>query len=390
MTVCDLTHAYHETSGGIRTYMDAKRRYVLDHTAHRHVTVVPGPEDAVLHDGRATVVQIAGPVMPKAAPYRWLKDPRKVARALREQAPDLVEVQTLYMPTEWGPAFAYRARHRRRVAVSMMVHTDFAGSYATDYGGALFGAWAGPTIGRLAGVYVGTVLRASDLRLVPSPFQAERLVGHGLPLHVIPPGVDTETFTPDAADPAVRDELGVPAGATLAVYVGRLDSEKRTETMAEAAALAHARSPTVLAMVGDGPHRDVLEARQRAGAPLRVVPFVSDRSALARLLASSDVYLTAGPYETFGIAVIEAQACGLPVVGVRAGALTERVPPETGLLGPVDDARCMADHLLRAAAARDTMGPAARRHAVEGFSWRASFDRLFGLYAAALAARTEL
>ena len=387
MTVCDLTHAYHETSGGIRTYMDAKRRYVLDHTEHRYVAVVPGAEDAVERDGRATTVRIEGPVMPKAAPYRWLKDPRKVYRALREQAPDVVEVQTLYMPTEWGPAFAYRAR-QRGAAVAQMVHTDFAGSYATDYGGAMFGEWAGPAIGYLAGVYVGTVLLASDLALVPSPFQAERLAGHRAPVHVVTPGVDTDTFTPAAADAGVRAELGVAPGAALAVYVGRLDSEKRTDTMVQAAALADARSPTTLVMVGEGPHRDALLGRQRAGAPIRVLPFLSDRAALARLLASADVYLTAGPYETFGTAVIEAQASGLPVVGVRAGALIERVPPGIGFLGPVDDAAAMAENVARAVAARDAMGPAARRHAVDGFSWRASFDTLFGLYDRALAART--
>lgn len=390
MTVCDLTHAYHETSGGIRTYMDAKRRYVLDHTEHRHVTMVPGARDEVEHDGRATTVRIEGPVMPKAAPYRWLKDPRKVYRALQEQAPDVVEVQTLYMPTEWGPAFSYRARHRRRVAVSMMVHTDFAGSYATDYGGAMFGEWAGPLIGRMASVYVGTVLLASDLSLVPSPFQAQRLARHRAPIDVVTPGVDTETFRPQAADPAVRTELGIAPGAALAVYVGRLDSEKRTETMVEAATLADARSPTTLVMVGEGPHRSALQERQRAGAPIRVLPFLSGRADLARLIASADVYLTAGPYETFGTAVIEAQACGLPVVGVRAGALIERVTPEIGFLGPVDDAGAMAENLARAVAARDTMGPAARRHAVEGFSWRASFDHLFTLYAQALERRTRL
>ena len=370
MTVCDLTHAYHETSGGIRTYMNAKRRYVLDHTEHRYVAIVPGAEDAVERDGRAVTVQIAGPVMPKAAPYRWFRDPRKVYRALQEHAPDLVEVQTLYMPTEWGPAFAYRARHRRQSAVAMMVHTDFAGSYATDYGGAMFGAWAGPAIGKAAGLYVGSVLLASDLCLTPSPFQAERLSGHRSTVHVITPGVDTDTFRPGAADPALRAELGVAPDATLAVYVGRLDSEKRTETMVEAVTLANETSPTTLMMVGEGPHRDMLEARERQGAPLRVLPFLSGRAELARLLASSDVYLTAGPYETFGISVIEAQACGLPVVGVRAGALIERVPPEIGVLGPVDDASAMAENLARAAAAREAMGPAARRHAVEEFSWK--------------------
>ena len=387
MTVCDLTHAYHATSGGIRTYVDAKRRYVLDHTGHRHVTVVPGPADAVRREGRATTVEVASPLIRGAEPYRWFARPSRVALALERAAPDVIEVGTFYMPTEWGPAFAYRWRRRRagrRAAVAVQVHTDFASSYAEVYSGKLFGSLGGAVVGRLAKTYTWSVLKAADLRLAPSPFQAERLAGYGLPIDAVPLGVDTDVFSPGAADPAVRAELGVPPGARLAVYVGRLDSEKRTQTLVDAARQADARAPTVLAMIGEGPNREELEAQQAAGAPVRVLPFLQDRAGLARLLASADVYVTAGPHETFGLSVIEAQACGLPVVGVRAGALVERVPAGVGRLGPVDDAGAMAENLARAAAERETLGPAARRLVVDRFSWRSSFDKLFGLYARAL------
>ncbi len=387
MTVCDLTHAYHATSGGIRTYIDAKRRYVLRHTEHRHVTVVPGASDAVRHDGRATTIEIASPTIPGAAPYRWFARPGRVSAALQQTAPDVVEVGTFYMPTEWGPAFAYRWRARRsgrRAAVAIQVHTDFASSYAEAYSAKLLGAAGGRVVGRLAQTYTRRLLAAADLRLAPSPFQAERLAAYGLPVETIPLGVDTDVFSPDAVDPAVRGELGVPPDAVLAIYVGRLDSEKRTATLADAASRADAAAPTVLVMVGEGPQREELEAQQAAGAPVRVLPFLQDRAGLARLLASADVYATAGPYETFGLSVIEAQACGLPVVGVEAGALVERVPPGVGLLGPVDDAGALAANLAQAAAQRDTLGPAARRLAVDQFSWRSSFDTLFRLYARAL------
>ena len=390
MTVCDLTHAYHETSGGIRTYVDAKRRYVLAHTEHRHVTVVPGPADAVRHDGRAVVVEVACPTIRGAEPYRWFSRPGRVLDALAMTEPDVVELGTFYMPTEWGPAFAYRRRQRRRgrpAAVAVQAHTDFASSYAQVYSGKLFGPLGGRAVGAMARTYTRRVLGAADLRLAPSPFQAETLATIGVAVETIPLGVDTDVFSPAAADPAVRAELCVPAGARLAVYVGRLDSEKRTATLVEAARRADADVPTVLAMVGEGPNRDELEAAEAAGAPIRVLPFSQDRAALARLLASADAYLTAGPHETFALSVIEAQACGLPVVGVRAGALVERVPPGTGFLGPVDDAGALADNFARAVAERGVLGPAGRELAVDQFSWRSSFDRLFRLYDRALGAR---
>ena len=385
MTVCDLTHAYHATSGGIRTYVDAKRRYVLDHTDHRHLTLVPGEADAIERDGRATTVRIAGPRIGGAGDYRWFADPRRVSAALAAYAPDVTELATFYMPTEWGPAFLNR--RRRGSAVAVQVHTDFASSYAEAYSRPLFGRAGSKVVAAAARTYTRRVLAAADLRLSPSPFQTVQLARMGIRAETIPLGVDVDVFSPDAAAPAVRAELDVPADATLAVYVGRLDSEKRTGTLVQAATLADAASPTVLAMVGEGPHAEDLAAREAGGAPIRVRPFLGDRAAVAQLLASADVYVTAGPAETFGLSVIEAQACGLPVVGVEAGALIERVPEGVGLLGPVDDARAMAQNLARAAAARGAMGPAARRLAVEHFSWRVSFDRLFRLYAEALASR---
>lgn len=388
MTVCDLTHAYHATSGGIRTYIDAKRRYVLDHTDHAHVAVVPGERDGIQREERATTITVEAPLIRGAAPYRWFSRPGRVLAALVEAAPDVVEVGTFYMPTEWGPALAWRRRARRSrpAALAMQAHTDFAASYAEVYAGKLLGPTLGRGVGRAAAVYARTVLGRADLCLAPSPFQAARVTGHGLgDVHVVTPGVDPEVFSPAHADAALRDRLGVPEGGVLAVYTGRLDSEKRTPTLVEAVRRADAERAARLVFVGEGPHRAGLEAREAAGDPIRVLPFLTDRAALARLLASADVYLTAGPHETFGLSVIEAQACGLPVVGVAAGALIERVPPGTGFLGPVDDAEAMSQNLLRAADDRARLGAAARQHAVEAFSWQASFDRLFSLYETALA-----
>jgi alpha-1,6-mannosyltransferase len=234
--------------------------------------------------------------------------------------------------------------------------------------------------------YTRFILTRADLRLAPSPTQAEQLARFGIEdVHVIVPGVDLNTFSPDRGDPSVRSEFDIPEDALFAIYVGRLDSEKRTHTMLAASRLANETRKTVLMMVGQGPNRESLELAQSEGAPIRVVPYQSSKDALARLLASADLYLTAGPYETFGLSVVEAQACGLPVVGVEAGALIERVPAPLGRLGPVDDAAAMAANLLAVADDRDAMALAARAHVERHFSWSSTFERLFGLYTDGLA-----
>tara|TARA_B000000460_G_scaffold187794_1_gene135241 strand:- start:654 stop:1094 length:441 start_codon:yes stop_codon:yes gene_type:complete len=106
--------------------------------------------------------------------------------------------------------------------------------------------------------------------------------------------------------------------------------------------------------------------------------FMDDREELARALASSDIYVSAMASETFGISVIEAQACGLPVIGVDSGAMPSRVSPANGILVPVEDTDAMAQAVLdiwpnKVAA----MGREARALVEREYSWDATFDHLF-------------
>ena len=385
MIVCDFTHAYTPTSGGIRTYINAKRQYVLDHTEHTHALIIPGAEDRITRRDRTLTVEVAAPLIPGAAPYRWFSSPRRVRRAFRYVSPDVIELATFYMPTEWRPAFAYeQARQGDPPLMAIMAHTDFADSYVEAYTSRVVGGPLGRGLGRMAQRYTRSVLNRADLRMAPSPTQVEQLKKLGIAdAHAVVPGVDLETFSPARADSSVRAEFDIPEDALFAIYVGRLDSEKRTDTMLAATQLAHAERPTILMMIGQGPHRGRLELAQSEGAPIRVLPYQSSKDALARLLASADLYLTAGPYETFGLSVVEAQACGLPVVGVAAGALIERVPDGLGLLGPVDDAEAMASNLLTTADHLKPWGDAARQHVAMNYSWTSTFERLFDLYARA-------
>lgn len=90
--------------------------------------------------------------------------------------------------------------------------------------------------------------------------------------------------------------------------------------------------------------------------------------------------MTAGPHETFGLAVIEAQAAGLPVVGVAGGALRERVPEGLGYLAPVGDAAAMAAGIVRVAAEREQIAQRARAHVERNFAWTRTFTELLADY----------
>jgi alpha-1,6-mannosyltransferase len=117
---------------------------------------------------------------------------------------------------------------------------------------------------------------------------------------------------------------------------------------------------------------------------------MKDRAELARWLASADIYVSGMADETFGVSIVEAQASGLPVVGVAAGAMIDRVSGATGRLGPVGDSQAMAANIAAVwSGDRSAMAERARANALQ-FSWDSSMDALFGrLYPAAFARRSE-
>ena len=138
----------------------------------------------------------------------------------------------------------------------------------------------------------------------------------------IPLGVDLETFHPSRRSALVRQRWATPTQILL-VHCGRLSVEKRADRSIDAvAALCDAGVEARLVVVGDGPLRARLQ-RQAARLPVDFTGFISDRHSVAELLASADVALAPGPHETFGLAALEALACGTPAVVSRTSALGE-------------------------------------------------------------------
>ena len=141
-------------------------------------------------------------------------------------------------------------------------------------------------------------------------------------------------------------------------------------------------------LLGEGPLRADIAA---LGDPRIVMPgYVSNRAELARWLASADIYASGMADETFGISIIEAQASGLPVVGVAAGAMIDRVTHTMGRLGPVGNAdRDDREHPVGWGGDHEAMREAARAHALQ-FSWDSSMGALFGrVYPAAFERRRQ-
>jgi alpha-1,6-mannosyltransferase len=201
-------------------------------------------------------------------------------------------------------------------------------------------------------------------------------------------GVELGEFGPTRRDPRLRTKLGLTDSEPLLIYVGRLDGEKKPHLVVDAFQRLPIQLGARLVLLGEGPLKAEIAA---LGDERIIMPgYVKNRAELANWLASADIYVSAMADETFGISIIEAQASGLPVVGVAAGAMLDRVTDDMGRLGPVGDAAAMATNILSVVnGSREAMAAAARAHALQ-FSWDSSMEALFGrVYPAAFERRRE-
>ena len=386
MLYCDLTQSWSEVGGGIGTYLRHKRRYICDETAASHLMILPGPRDETIiaDGGRAITEYVASPRVPGSPNYRLLLRNRKVRALLKKHRPDLIECQDSYnLP--WA-ALAHARAHPGTATVAAYM-TDFP----TVYVERPFSRWFGGSIGgaaqRLCYRYVRALYQRFDAVYALSEHGgAATLRALGVdPVEVVPLGVELGDFSPDKRDPSLREQIGVGPDDPLLIYAGRMDVEKRPQVVLDAfLALPEAMRAT-LVLLGDGPLREGF-IEQAKGKRVIAPGYVADRKQLARWLASADLYVSGMADETFGISIIEAQASGLPVIGIAAGAMLDRVPDTIGRTGPIDNVAAMARNIVAVwKGDHRAMGELARAHAAQ-FGWGDSMQRLFAeVYISALA-----
>jgi glycosyltransferase involved in cell wall biosynthesis len=160
---------------------------------------------------------------------------------------------------------------------------------------------------------------------------------------VLPNGVDLSVFQPGDKQ-AVRASLGLPAASKVVLFAGHaLETNmwKDFETVRSAVALTSAQlRDQTLVFVALGQEGGASEDRQ---PEIRSVPYQADPHVVARYYQAADVYMHAAFADTFPYTVIEALACGTPVVGTAVGGIPEQVDDgETGFLVPGGDADAMA------------------------------------------------
>jgi alpha-1,6-mannosyltransferase len=378
LKILDITEFYSELGGGVKTYLHAKAQWLSGKSDVEHTIVVPGPHRTTEQIAHTNVHFVAGPKVPASPGYHFLTARRDVHRLVRTLQPDVIEVGS--------PFFAsLLTRHVAREGTSRRVlfqHAEPQSVYV-EHGLRKFPRILKRAATAVLDRYLRRMYRSCDKVVVATEKGAHGIRALGVDPLVIPLGADTELFSPERRDAAWRREVGAKDGQPIGLYVGRLATEKRLDVVLDALHALNRETGLLLVLIGEGHLRPILEQRAQARPrQLRVLPYISDRVALARACSSADFFVAPGPYETFGLAAIEAMASGLPVVGVDCGGIGEllRDAPWARTYRTEDSGdvvRAVTD--LLATDMRE-LGKQARSVAVERYRLEATFERLLELY----------
>jgi alpha-1,6-mannosyltransferase len=358
MRIVQVANFYGPRSGGLRTALDRLGAGYAGF-GHEVVLVVPGARagDEVPAAGVRRIV-LRAPVVPLIGGYRVL-DPWRVIRLLERVRPDVIEVSdrtTLRGLGRWA---------RRAGVRSVVISHERADRLLAQF------LLPGAAARRLADLANRRMAGDFDTVVCTTGFARQEFdrVGAGNVVRV-PLGVDLDTFAPARRDPAVRRVLAQGADVLL-VHCGRLSAEKHPHRSVDAlAALCAAGVRARLVVAGDGPRRAALQ--RRAGRlPVTFLGFLAGRDAVAAVLASADVSVVPGPHETFGLAALEALACGTPVVVSRSSALPEIVRPGCGV-AVADDGAAFAAGVRELLALPEGARRGRARATAQGYGWPAS------------------
>ena len=379
MKICDLTQIYSPRGGGVRSYLEAKRKYIRDHTSHEHLMIVPGARTEQVEGGRTQLWTVAGPLVNRTSRYRWMLDLPALLRILYAEHPDIVEAGDPYHAAMISRNWA----NRRGSDFYMFYHSHFPDALLRTVL-KFAGSWARGWVERVAGDYLRNMSLNSRGVFVASRHLMRILSGWGLEgLIHLPLGVDTSIFCPGEVNRAeIRARLKLPQDQPIILYVGRFSPDKDTALLLRCWMKIAEKFPPPWTgvMVGDGQMTDLVETFVRHHPHVRRVPFVKKPEELADWYRAADVLIHPGRWETFGLVLLEAQGCGLPVIGFRGGAMDE----QAGDLGTWSTERSssgLADaivHKVKTLQSGDRFK--ATRFVTGHFSWERTFARQMEVY----------
>ena len=362
MKIVQLANFYSPTSGGLRTVVDTLGRGYVE-SGYERVLVVPGRHRARTRTDAGLVITLPG--VPVSGGYRVMPRTAAVLRELADLGDDLaVEVNdktTLLAVGPWA---------RERGVRTVLLSHERLDRWIEARVPRLWRAGAGHVLKPVVRGWNKGLANRFDTVVVTSAY-AEREFA-GLPVRRIPLGVDLDTFQPRGS--------GSSAVARL-VYAGRLSHEKNPRAVVGAVRVLCSQGVEVrLDVYGDGPEHTALRKLAR-GLPVEFHGHVADRAALARALSTADVAFAPSVAETFGLSILEAMACGTPVVTSDTGGAPELLAPGAGVAVEATPSG-LADGVRTVLSWPEAWRRAAARARAEEFPWSSTINAMLDLHTA--------
>jgi alpha-1,6-mannosyltransferase len=331
MRVVDVCAFYAPSGGGVRTYVDAKLRCAA-RFGHEIIVIAPGRQYERIRRGPgATLVTIPSPMLPVDRRYRYFNDERALHAELDAWQPDHVEASS-----PWSSATMV-ARWQGAATRSLVMHSDPLAAYAYRWLGGIapirtIDGWFDRFWRHLRGLG-----QEFDLVVCASAQLTGRLQANGVAnSETLPMGVEPGAFSPNLRSSEIRTAalaaLGLDPSGVLLVGAGRYSAEKRWDMVMRAVAECSRRHKVGLLLVGDGRKRQKLELLADRLPTVAVLPALSDRGELARLLASADGLIHGCEAETFCMVAAEARASGVPLIVPDRGAAADQLVRGAGAI----------------------------------------------------------
>jgi glycosyltransferase involved in cell wall biosynthesis len=359
MKLMDITAYYHNCSGGIKTYIQNKIKWLEDKLIE-HVVVIPGKENRTYTVGRSKFYELSS--FRLIGGYRYFRSIKEINEVIEKEKPDIVELGGTYIIAPFLKKGSY--------LLSIFYHADAKRE---------IGLLPLPaTLKREFFMFVvENCLRKADVVLAPSQRCVKELKECGLERVVYTPlGIDVSLFSPDKHSPLVKRRYGIPEGKCTLIYVGRLSPEKRIKDLLKSLSYLDPERFHLL-VVGSGPLQRLIKSAIKKYKNISYIPYLSQEE-LAALYASSDIFVSASKFETFGFSFLEAQASGLPVCAydldletqLLKDALAKEHTPQA-LAERVLNVSYLLDYELR-----QTLSKLVRKT----FTFDQCFDRIFQVY----------
>jgi len=367
MKILIVTPYFPPRGGGVEHYTYNISKNLLD--MGHEITVITSANKSAEEDHGIMIIRIKSRVSISNTPID-LTLVSSISNILRKETFDVVNAHT---PVPFYADMAAIASKRMKVPFVLTYHNDVIKE-----------SWPLRT---LSSIYNRTLLqltlRSSDRIITPSPYvhNESEMINKFLERTVwIPPGVDTEVYKPGKGD--WKSKYGLPENSKIILFVGAMNrghTHKGVDVLLKAFSMIKDED-TYLVLAGTG---DMIPDYKRISESLGIINrtlftgFI-DEETLIDLYRASDMLVlpTLNIAEGFGMVLIEANACGKPVIGSRVGGIKYVIKDgETGLLVPPGDPEALADairRLIEDPEKAEVMGQNGRKMVEKNYTWERS------------------